>query len=92
MPPQHSSRFHRTPPKVPNAIRRYRLQLGLTQRELAGLVGIRPATISEWERGLTCPSVAPVLRLAKVLNTLAEALYPQFYHRRGEEVVTTPNE
>ncbi len=79
MPPQHSSRFRRIPPKNPNTIRKYRLQLGLTQRELAAFLHIRPATISEWERGLTCPSAAPLLRLAKSLNTLAEALYPQFY-------------
>ena len=91
MPPQHSKRFSRIPSKVPNTIRNYRLALGLTQREVAGLVGIRPATVSEWERGLTCPSVALLLRLAKVLNTLAEALYPQFYLRREREAVTAPN-
>lgn len=87
MPPQHSSRFHRASPKAPNTIRKYRLQLGLTQRELAKLVGTRPATISEWERGLTFPSAELVLRLAKVLNTLAEALYPQFYLRREHQAV-----
>ncbi|MEO7867226.1 MAG: helix-turn-helix transcriptional regulator [Candidatus Eisenbacteria bacterium] len=79
MPPQHSTRFHRVAPKVPNTIRKYRLQLSLTQRELATLLGIRPSTISQWERGLTCPSARLLLRLAKALSTLAESLYPQFY-------------
>ena len=77
MPPQHSTRLCRVPPKNPNTIRKYRLALGLTQRQVAELVGIGPARVSEWERGLTCPSVASLLRLAKTLGTLAEALYPQ---------------
>ena len=79
MPPQRSTRFSRIPSKTPNAIRKYRLQLGLTQRELAALLNIRPATVSEWERGMACPTAEPLLRLAKTLNTLAEALYPHFY-------------
>lgn len=88
MPPQYSSRFTRVPPKVPNTIRKYRLQLGLTQREVAELVGTQASTVSGWERGLSCPAGALLLRLAKVLNTLAEALYPQFYRRREGEVVS----
>jgi transcriptional regulator with XRE-family HTH domain len=87
MPPQHSTRLRRIRSKVPNTIRKYRLGLGLTQREVAEMVGIRPATVSEWERGVTCPSVALLLRLAKILDTLAEALYPQFYLRRESEGV-----
>lgn len=87
MPPQHSTRFSHVPPKTPNRIRAYRLQLNLTQRDVATLLGIRPATVSEWERGLACPTAAALLRLAKALNTLAEALYPQFYFPREADPV-----
>jgi len=83
MPPQHSTRLVRLPSKNPNTIRKYRLALGLTQRELAAMLGIHANTLSEWERGLTCPAAEPLLRLAKVLSTLAENLYPQFYFRHG---------
>jgi len=79
MPPQYSSRLRRVPPKLMNEIRSYRLQLGLTQLEVARSLGIRLATFSSWERGQTCPTGPMLLRLAKVLSTLAEALYPQFY-------------
>ena len=79
MPPQYSSRLRRIPPKYENEIRSYRLQLGLTQTEVARGLGIRLATVSSWERGQSCPAGPMLLRLAKVLNTLAEALYPQFY-------------
>ena len=88
MKPQYSSRLRRIPPKVVNEIRRYRLQLGLTQREIACQMGIRLSTFSSWERGMTCPSTALLLRLAKILNTLAEGLYPQFYGTRGNQEVT----
>lgn len=85
MKPQYSSRFRRIPPKVANEIRRYRLQLGVTQREVARLLGVRISTFSSWERGMTCPSVPMIFKLAKLLNTLAEGLYPQFYLTKGEE-------
>src|SRR6185295_6583509 len=76
MRPQYSSRLRRIRPKVHNEIRRYRLQLGITQRELARQVGVRLSTVSDWERGITCPSAPMLLRLAKLLSTLAEGLYP----------------
>jgi DNA-binding XRE family transcriptional regulator len=87
MKPQYSSRLRRIRPKVRNEIRRYRLQLGITQRELARQVGVRLSTFSSWERGLTCPSVPMVLKLAKLLSTLAEGLYPEFYLGQKEKQV-----
>ena len=91
MPPQHSSRVRRVRPKFENRIRRYRLQLELTQSEVARSLGIRLATVSSWERGVTCPAGPMLLRLAKALNTLAEALYPQFYLRDTDQSMTAPS-
>ena len=88
MRPQYSARLRRLRPKVRNEIRRYRLQRGLTQRAIASQLGVRLSTFSGWERGMTCPSVAMVLKLAKLLSTLAEGLYPEFYAARREEEVT----
>lgn len=82
MPPQYASRLRIVPPKLSNEIRTYRLRMGLTQREVAKKLDIRLATFSSWERGLTCPTGPMLLRLAKALSTLAEALYPQFYRVR----------
>ena len=90
MRPQYSTRLRRLRPKVQNEIRRYRLQLGITQRELAGRLGVRLSTLSDWERGMTCPSVPMVLRLARILNTLAEGLYPEFYLAQKEQVTAEP--
>lgn len=90
MPPQYSPRFRRVPTKNANEIRRYRLQLGLTQGEIARQMGVRLSTFSSWERGLTCPSVPILFKLAKLLNTLAEGLYPDLYMVRREQL-TTPS-
>ena len=79
MPPQHSMRLVTSTPRTRTEIRQYRLRLGLTQVELARQLGIRAETISQWERGVTCPSAQQLLRLAKTLGTLAEALYPEYY-------------
>jgi transcriptional regulator with XRE-family HTH domain len=41
-------------------------QLALTQRELAGLVGVDPMTVSRWERGKAEPGMAQLRRLAQL--------------------------
>jgi transcriptional regulator with XRE-family HTH domain len=88
MTPQFSSRLRRIQPKVANEIRRYRLQAGLTQRQLARQLGIRLSTYTSWERGMTCPSLPNLFKLAKNLNTLVEGLYPEFYVR-GEKLAAS---
>jgi transcriptional regulator with XRE-family HTH domain len=87
---QFTPRHSRKRPRFPNQIRAYRLRAGLTQRVLGESVGMAKNTISAWERGLTCPTTPPLLRLAKSLDTLAEALYPEFYVPRREDNAARP--
>jgi len=59
MKPQYSVRLGRIPPKVRNEIRRYRLQLGLTQGEIAALLGRNGAgksTLLKTLAGLVTPA------------------------------------
>jgi len=79
MPIQHTPRPSRHAPRFPNRIREYRLKAGLTQGNLAGVLGRGRDAVSSWERGLSLPSVPKLMRMAKVLGTLAEALYHDFY-------------
>jgi putative transcriptional regulator len=76
---QHTPRSSRHKPRFPNKIREYRLKAGLTQKALAKLLGRGRDAISSWERGLSLPSVPRLLQMAKILGTLAEALYRDFY-------------
>jgi transcriptional regulator with XRE-family HTH domain len=49
---------------------------GLTQRELEGLVGFPPTTISHLEARRRKPDPATQFRLAEVLGVPVEALFP----------------
>ena len=76
---QHTPRASRHAPRFPNKIREYRLKAGLSQRRLAGLLGRGKDAVSSWERGMTLPNVPRLLKMAKILGTLAESLYMDFY-------------
>jgi len=76
---QHTPRTSRHSPRFPNKIREYRLKAGLSQRKLATLLGRGRDAVSSWERGLTLPNVPRLMRMAKILGTLAESLYMDFY-------------
>ena len=73
--------------KYPNHLTRYRERLGLTQQQLARLVGCRRRqTIGRIENGVTLPGVITLLRLSAVLRVPAEFLYQETYIRLRAEV------
>lgn len=76
---QFTPRASRHAPRFPNKIREYRLKAGLSQRKLAALLGRGKDAVSSWERGVSLPNVPRLMRMAKVLGTLAESLYMDFY-------------
>jgi transcriptional regulator with XRE-family HTH domain len=76
---QYTPRVSRHAPRFPNKIREYRLKAGLSQRKLAALLGRGADAVSSWERGLSLPNVPRLMRMAKILGTLAESLYRDFY-------------
>lgn len=69
---------HHTP-RFPNTIRRYRVQMGLSQHRLSAVLGTHRSTVSLWERGLRVPSVPRLFKMARELGTMPEALYHDFY-------------
>ena len=90
MPPQFTKRRTRPEGRIPNCIRDYRLKAGLSQQRLSELIGHSPDSISSWERGRHLPTVTNLFRLARTLDTLAEALYWDLYRPEGSpKTVTT---
>ena len=87
---QHTPRASRHVPRFPNKIREYRLRAGLSQAKLAGLLGRGRDAVSSWERGLTLPNVPRLMRMAKILGTLAESLYQDFYATFPKEEASSP--
>jgi transcriptional regulator with XRE-family HTH domain len=64
-----SIRVRRTPPPgLGDALREARLQVGLSQGDVAAAVGVRPHYISKLERGERCPSECVAQALAVVLE------------------------
>ena len=56
-------------------IREYREQQGLTQSELADLVGVRRETIVNLERGRYNPSLKLAMDIAKVFHVTGEEIF-----------------
>ena len=86
---QFTPRLSRHTPKFPNAIRRYRIQMGLSQHRLGAVLGLHRSMVSLWERGLRVPSVPRLFRMARELGTMPEALYHDFYSAFPREGAST---
>lgn len=56
------------------AIYKYRTALHMTQTQLAALVGVTPNAITQYESGARKPNILMLKKLAKALNTTADAL------------------
>lgn len=63
-------------------IRDWRMQRGISQLAMSKLLGVRPATISDWERGLKLPNLT-ILRLA--LRGLAQTM-PRTHNSLGVRI------
>lgn len=55
-------------------ISRRRKELGMTQRELAEIMGVTDKAVSKWERNLSCPDIASIPLLSKTLELSADEL------------------
>lgn len=55
-------------------IKRKRQSLGITQAELANILGVSPSTISMWEVGKSHPRVTLLPRVAEILGCTVDEL------------------
>lgn len=60
--------------EIHSVIQQRRRALGLTQEQVAEYLGVTAPAVNKWEKGSTCPDIAllpPLARLLKIdLNTL----------------------
>jgi transcriptional regulator with XRE-family HTH domain len=56
-------------------VKQIRKRQGMSQKEMATLVGVAPSTISQIESGTTYPSIPAVFKIAQVLNVPAAAFF-----------------
>ena len=55
--------------KTGSLIKRFRNELGLTQKELAERINVSDKAVSKWECGNGCPDISLLSALAEVFNT-----------------------
>lgn len=60
--------------KVGNIIRSLRLELNMTQKQLADKMNISDKTVSKWERGLGCPDISLIPELSSILEVDTQKL------------------
>ena len=57
-------------------IRRLRVEKGLSQEQLAAMLGVTRQTVSNWERGASLPDIDSIVRIAAALDTgIEDVLY-----------------
>lgn len=62
---------------IPNNLKEYRLKVGLTQKQVAEMMGLKcEDRISHWEKGYASPSVLNLLKLCEIYRISAGELYP----------------
>ena len=63
-----------------------RLLAGLTQKQLADLVGLTPKYISLLEVGARRPSIDIAIKIAKILNVTVEDIFLPSLWTKGEKI------
>ncbi len=63
------------PERIANRLKDKRGELGLTQAELAGQVGVTRKTVNTVENGVFTPSALLALKLARALGEPVEQLF-----------------
>lgn len=61
-----------------NRLKIIRAERGITQAELAKLIGVSRATINQIENGVVIPNGDTMLMLSKKLNTPIEKIFTEF--------------
>ena len=63
-----------SPPNKPSRLRTLRLSRGISQSELAAIVGVSTRTVKYWEHGQRTPNAASLLALAHYFDVPPEYL------------------
>ena len=61
--------------RLANRLKERRAELGLTQADLAGKVGVTRKTVNTVENGVFTPSATLAIKLAEALGLTVEALF-----------------
>ena len=84
---------YKTYKKIPNRLRERRLELGLNQRQVAYILGLKDATkVSRWETGSSLPSLVNAFKLGGIFGRMTEHLFEDQMRKAWQEVKPRANE
>jgi len=79
--------------KVPNNLRKYRKAIGLKQKEIARILGLKNSgMISRWEKGVCLPSLLNAFKLAGLYCVLVDALFFPLIRLIKKKIMERQNE
>lgn len=59
---------------IGSRISKYRKEKGMTQEELASLLGVSSQAVSKWENDISCPDISLLPKLCQVLGVTSDEL------------------
>lgn len=68
-------------------IRQYRQKKGISQSQLADMLGVRQSTVAMWESGINKPRTDKLMEIAKVLGCTVADLLAEPAESKKEGVV-----
>jgi len=75
------------PQRIKNQLRKYRKARGLTQEEVALILGVKSGSVvSRWENGLCIPKLHNTIKLALLYRTMADALFIDLRRSLKDEI------
>jgi transcriptional regulator with XRE-family HTH domain len=72
---------------IGHIVRERRKAIGFTQEQVANYLGVSTPAVNKWERGITCPDIALLPALARLLKTDPNTLL-QFQEGLSKEEIT----
>ena len=72
-----------------NYIYEQRKQLGLSQKELASILGVTNKSVSKWETGAAIPRTNTLVQLAEVFNVSVDELFVEEEEEKPSSVQIT---
>lgn len=71
---------------IPNRLRMHRKLMRYKQKQVAALLQIHPAQLSQWENGVKLPSTINLIKLSIIYRTLPNDLYFEYYQELKEHL------
>ncbi len=66
--------------RIPNSLKKYRRIAGLSQVQVAAILGLKSSCVCLWEHGVHIPNMKYLFQLSILYNTSPDVLYGDFFH------------